>query len=180
QGWPDLIDAANAMKGELAEVGIHLVVSEVPLSARNKDVAAGNYDMVINDVAALSSTPWNYFDAVYQLPLKKLQAGPQNTERFSSTAAWALVQEAGATPLTDTAALDGIYNNLEQDFLQQLPEIPLWYSGAWFQASTSHWVNYPSSTDARDNYTPVMWPGWLGSTTTVLALAQLVPKPKSR
>ena len=83
------------------------------------------------------------------------------------------MQEAAQTPLTDTTALQGIYANLELDFLEQLPEIPLWYSGAWFQANTKLWQGYPSSTSRDDHYTPVMWRGWLGSTTTVLALANL-------
>jgi peptide/nickel transport system substrate-binding protein len=151
----------------------------LPEAQRDADLARGDYELALNDAVGLGSTPWSYYDTVYQLPLAKVQPGPQNTERFSSTADWALVQEAAATPLTDTTALDGIYANLEQDFLQQLPEIPLWYGGAWFQASTSHWDNYPSATAAHDNYTPVMWAGWLGCATTVLALAQLTPAHKS-
>ena len=60
-------------------------------------------------------------------------------------------------------------------FLQQLPEVPLWYNGAWFQAQTSVWNNYPSNTNPSDRYTPVMWNGWLGNMTTILALAQIKP-----
>jgi peptide/nickel transport system substrate-binding protein len=178
-GWTDLVDAATVMCQQLSKVGVHVVAHAVPLRGRDADVADGDYDMVINDSAGLGSTPWSYFDTVYQLPLGKVQVG-QNTERFSAPPDWSLVQEAAATPLTATTALDGIYANLELDFLQQLPEIPLWYTGAWFQANTGHWDNYPASTSKDDNYTPVMWPGWLGSTTTVLALAQLDPGPKSR
>jgi peptide/nickel transport system substrate-binding protein len=179
EGWTDLIDAAKVMCQQLGKVGIHVVARPVPIGGRNADVASGNYDMVINYGAGLSQTPWSYFDSVYQLPLAKVQAGGLNTERFSAPSDWSLVQEAAATPLTDTTALDGIYANLELDFLQDLPEIPLWYSGAWFQANTGHWDNYPTSTSHDDEYTPVMWPGWLGSTTTVYALAQLDPARKS-
>jgi peptide/nickel transport system substrate-binding protein len=179
EGWTDLVDAAAAMAAQLGKEGIHVSVRQVPLKTRDADVASGNYQMVINVGATLGSTPWSYFDTVYQLPLAKDQSGGQNTERFSAPADWSLVQEAAATPLTDTTALDGIYANLEQDFLQQLPEIPLWYSGAWFQANTGYWANYPTSTSRDDDYTPVMWAGWLGATTTVLALAQLKPAPHS-
>ncbi|HXW81435.1 MAG TPA: hypothetical protein VEJ84_18170, partial [Acidimicrobiales bacterium] len=98
-----------------------------------------------------------------------------NAERFSDPAAWALVRQAATTPPTDGALLRSIYTVLESDFLQELPEVPLWYSGAWFQASTTYWENYPSSAGKQGHYTPMMWPGWLGSTTTVYALAQLRP-----
>ena len=41
--------------------------------------------------------------------------------------------------MTDTAKLNSIYSQLEKDFLQQLPQIPLWYNGAWFQGNTQYW-----------------------------------------
>lgn len=175
QGWSDLDDAAALLGQQLGKVGIKVSVHAVPLATRNTDVANGDYDMVINFDPGVASTPWEYFNAIYQLPLGPEQRQGANTERFSAPADWALVQEAAGTPLTDTTALDGIYANLELDFLQQLPEIPLWYAGAWFEASTAHWQDYPSNMSGKDQYTPVMWAGWLGSTTTVLALAQLEP-----
>ena len=64
---------------------------------------------------------------------------------------------------------------VEADFLQELPVVPLWYSGAWFQASTAYWKNYPASTSRQDQFTPMMGYGWLGSTTTVYTLANLKP-----
>jgi peptide/nickel transport system substrate-binding protein len=110
------------------------------------------------------------------LPLQGHQQPGVNAERYSDPAAWALVEKAAATPLSDTRAAQQIYAQLETDFLQALPEIPLWYSGAWFQANTSYWQGYPSSTSPDDEYTPVMGAGWLGSMTTVYALAQLKPR----
>jgi peptide/nickel transport system substrate-binding protein len=174
-GWTDLVNAAGLICRQLAAVGIHVSTNIVPLRTRNADIADGRYDMVINDSSGLGSSPWTYFDDIYQLPLTATQGDGANTERDSAPADWALVQEAAATPLTDVTALNGIYANLELDFLQQLPEVPMWYTGAWFQANTQRWQNYPSSTDRRDQYTPVMWPGWLGSTTTIFALAELEP-----
>jgi len=174
-GRVDLFNAATLIGQQLGKVGVHIDVMAVPVAERDHDVADGNYDMAIVDSAGLGATPWSYFDSIYQLPLPAAIAGGDNTERYSSTADWGLVQEAAGTPLTDTTALQGIYANLELDFLEQLPEIPLWYSGAWFQANTKTWQNYPLSTSKDDRYTPVMWRGWLGATTTVLALADLKP-----
>jgi hypothetical protein len=51
----------------------------------------------------------------------------------------------------------------------------LWYNGAWFAGNTTHWKGYPSVTDPGDRYTPVMWSGWVGNMTTILALAELRP-----
>ena len=174
-GGTDWISAAGIICQQLAEVGIHVSAKVVPPVKRDADIVDGNYDMVIYNAAGIGPTPWTYFDNVYQLPVNAKQSSRVDTERFVDPAAWALVQRAAATPITDTAALRPIYAQLEADFLQDLPEVPLWYSGAWFQASTTYWEDYPSSTVLQDQFTPMMWPGWLGSTTTVYALAQLRP-----
>jgi peptide/nickel transport system substrate-binding protein len=100
-----------------------------------------------------------------------------NWERFSSPTDWNLVQQAASTSPTDTAKLNQVYSSLEKDFLQQQPEIPLWYNGVWFQGNTQYWSNFPSST-GRDQNMPAMWNNYIGAMTTVLALAQLTPTPQ--
>ena len=175
RGGTDWISAAGTICKQLAEGGIHASAKVVPPGTRDADIVDGNYDMVIYNAGGIGPTPWTYFDNVYQLPVNAEQSSRANTERFVDPAAWALVQRAAATPITDTAVLRPIYAELEADFLQDLPEVPLWYSGAWFQASTMYWEDYPSSTVPRDQFTPMMGPGWLGSTTTVYALAALRP-----
>jgi peptide/nickel transport system substrate-binding protein len=174
-GWTDWMDAATQLSQQLQSIGIHVSARFVPADALEDDISSGNYDMTIADSTGLCPTPWSYYDAVYHLPINPSKTQQLNAERFSDTAAWALVRQAAVTPPTDGALLRSIYTVLESDFLQELPEVPLWYSGAWFQASTAYWQDYPSSTGRQGHYTPMMWPGWLGSTTTVYALAQLRP-----
>ena len=174
-GWTDLVNAATMITQQLAKVGVHVSVVVKPLGQRDTDIADGNYDMAIDTGPTPSSTPWTYFDSVFELPLQSHQPLGANDERFSDPAAWALVEKVAATPPSDTEAAAQIYGQLESDFLQAVPEIPLWYGGAWFQANTTFWQGYPSSTSKKDQYTPVMWAGWLGSMTTVYALAQLEP-----
>jgi len=174
-GVGDVASAAALICKQLSKIGIHVATRSVVTGELGSDIARGEYDMVINTAGGLGATPWSYFDKVYQLPIGADQAAGANSERFSAPAAWALVQRAAATPPADTRVLAGLYDQLDSDFLQELPEIPVWYTGAWFEASTEHWHNYPASDNRDDQYTPVMWPGWLGSTTTVYALAALEP-----
>ncbi len=107
------------------------------MGSGDSDIADGNYDMVIASGPAPSSTPWTYFDSVYRLPLQGHQEPGFNAERYSDPAAWALVKRRRRPRLSDDQGGGQIYAQLEADFLQALPEIPLWYSGAWFQANTS-------------------------------------------
>ena len=143
---------------------------------RTADITNGNYDLALDNNAGLDSSPWSYFQRVYQLPIQKQQSSQQNWERYNSPADWNLVQQAASTPPSDSAKLNQIYSSLEKDFLQQQPEIPLWYNGIWFQGNTQYWSNFPSSTGGDQNI-PAMWAGYIGAMTTVPALAQLAPAP---
>jgi peptide/nickel transport system substrate-binding protein len=177
-GWTDWMQGVQVIQSELKQVGINVQLIYPQAPARQANLTNGSYDLALDNNAGLDSTPWSYFQRVYQLPIQAQQTAQDNWERYSSPKDWALVQEAGTTPLTDTSKLQSIYSQLETDFLQQLPEIPVWYNGAWFQGNTQYWTNYPSSTGA-DQYMPVMWGGYIGAMTTVYALANLSPAPKT-
>jgi peptide/nickel transport system substrate-binding protein len=174
-GWTDWMAAIQNISSQLNAIGIKVTPIFPQDSARNADLTDGTYDMAIDNNATPDSTPWSYFERVYNLPILKQQNAQLNWERYTDNKAWALVQEAATVPVSNTAKLDSIYSQLESRFLQDLPEIPLWYNGAWFQAQSTVWKNYPSSVNPSDQYTPVLWHGWIGNMTTVLALAQLVP-----
>jgi peptide/nickel transport system substrate-binding protein len=173
-GWTDWMAGIQVISQDAAAVGIKITPIFPQVPARNADLTNGSYDLALDNNASLDSTPWSYFQRVYNLPILPHQTAQLNWERFSSPSDWKLVQQAGSTPLTDTSKLASIYGQLETDFLQQLPEIPVWYNGAWFQGNTKYWASYPSTTTSNQN-TPVMWYGYLGAMTTVYALASLKP-----
>ena len=177
-GWTDWDQALTVIESELKAVGINVQLLEPTSNARTDNLTSGNYDLALDNNASLDSTPWSYFQRVYQLPIAAQQTAQMNWERFTSASDWSLVQEAGTTPPTDTSKLDSIYATLEKDFLQQQPEIPLWYNGIWFQGNTTYWQDFPAS-GGSDQYIPAMWRGYLGAMTTVYALANLEPNPSA-
>jgi peptide/nickel transport system substrate-binding protein len=175
-GWTDWMAGISVIAHDAAAVGIKITPIFPQYAARTSDLTDGHYDLALDNNAGADSTPWSYFERVYDLPISAQQTAQLNWERFNSPTDWKLVQEAGTTPTTDTSKLDSIYAQLEKDFLTNLPEIPVWYNGAWFQGGTQYWQDYPSSTGSDQN-TPVMWGGYLGAMTTVYALAALKPTP---
>jgi len=175
-GWTDWMAGAQIIAQDLRAIGINVQVTYPEYAARTAALTSGNYDMALDNNAAIDSTPWTYFQRVYNLPVSAEQTAQLNWERYTSPADWALVQKAGTTPISDTAALKSIYSQLEKDFLQQLPEIPVWYNGAWFQASTGHWTGYPVSGTSNEAV-PSMWRGYLGAMTGIYALAGLKVTP---
>src|ERR1700733_14757773 len=177
QGWSDWNTAQQVIQQELAAVGIKIQVIEPSSNQRTADLTNGNYDLALDNNAGLDSSPWSYFQRVYQLPIQKEQSAQENWERFSSPTDWNLVQQAAGVAPSNTTQLNQIYSTLEKDFLQQQPEIPLWYNGIWFQGNTQYWQSYPSSSGSDQNI-PAMWNGYIGAMTTVPALAQLTPTPQ--
>jgi peptide/nickel transport system substrate-binding protein len=177
QGWSDWNTAQQVIQQELAAVGIKIQVTEPSSNQRTADITNGNYDLALDNNAGLDSSPWSYFQRVYQLPIQKEQSAQENWERFSSPTDWNLVQQAASTPPSNTTQLNQVYSTLEKDFLQQQPEIPLWYNGIWFQGNTQYWQGFPSSSGSDQNI-PAMWAGYIGAMTTVPALAQLSPAPQ--
>ena len=173
-GWTDWMAAIQDISSQLNAIGIKVEPIYPQDSARNADLTNGTYDLAIDNNANIDSNPYAYFQRVYNLPILKQQNAQLNWERYSDKAAWALVQKASTIPLTDTSALDKVYAQLETDFLQDLPEIPLWYNGAWFQGNNTYWTGFPSSANPNDENTPVLWNNYLNM-TTIFALAALKP-----
>ena len=173
-GWTDWMAAIQIISQQLNKVGINVSPIYPSSNDRTADEASGNYDMMIDNNAGPDATPYSYFDRVYQLPIEKSQSAQLNVERYSDPRRGPSSRRL--RPLRPAhAALDNIYSQIETRFLQQLPEVPLWYNGAWFQAQTTLWNNYPSNTNPSDRYTPVMWNGWLGNMTTILASPNIKP-----
>lgn len=173
-GWTDWMESIRVVSEGAAEVGIQ-VTPEFPdfaalLEARN----SGNFDLVINNEKQISSTPWEYFDYMFRLPIEEQQV-TSNFARYENEDAWDLVQQFDQTPSDDPEALQEIASQLEEIFLTDLPVIPLWYNGAWSQANTSVWSNWPAA-DGENNTLPVTWNGFWNM-TGVLMLAELEPTP---
>ncbi len=173
-GWTDWMAGAQIIAQDLRAIGINVQATFPEYTARTTNLTSGNYDMALDNNAALDSTPWTYFQRVYNLPIQAQQTAQLNWPRFTSQADWNLVQKAGSTPLTNMTALKSYYSQLEKDFLQQMPMVPVWYNGAWFQGSTGHWTGYPQS-GTSNQAVPSLWRGYIGAMTGIYALANLQP-----
>jgi len=172
-GWTDWMGGIEIVVNDLKAVGINAKAYFPSYAARTSDLEDGTFDFALDNNATIAADPYAYFYREFRLPISKVQSAQDNMERANNPTAWALVQKLNSTPPTDTSARLALFGQLETIELQTLPEIPLWYNGAWAQYNTSVWTNWPSSTNPSNQYTPVTWGGWLGNMTTILAVAQL-------
>ena len=168
-GWTDWMEAARVIAEDLQAAGID-VTADFPDSGAVDDArSSGDFDLLINNWAGLSNTPWTYYNYLFHQPVRDLQL-VGNFGRAADTGAWDLVQQLSRTP-SDSAEYARIMGQLQEISLTQMPMVPLWYNGLWAQYNTSTWENWPTEGGDSEAY-PSTWGGFwqMGGLRTLAAL----------
>ncbi len=154
-GWTDWMESINVISAGAQAVGINLQPEFPDFGGYQDSFYGGDYDMAINNFGSgLSNTAWSYYSWLYRDPILE-QMTNGNFGRYDNQAAFDLVDELDRTPKDDEAAMQAVMSQLQEITLTDLPVLPLWYNGAWFQANTNTWTNYPS--DEGSQIYPITW-----------------------
>jgi peptide/nickel transport system substrate-binding protein len=170
-GWTDWMEAARVISEDLSAVGITTTPGFPDAGAVDDARTNGDFDLLLNNWAGLSNTPWTYYNYLFYHPISEQMWGG-NFGRIENEPAWELVQDLARTP-SDDPAFQETMSELQEMSLTEMPMVPLWYNGAWAQYNETVWSNWP--TDASPNPTyPITWGGdWaIGG---LLTLANLEP-----
>jgi peptide/nickel transport system substrate-binding protein len=154
-GWTDWMEASRVISAGAQAAGINVVAEFPDAGALDDARTAGTFDLLLNNWAGLSNTPWNYYNYVFQLPVQKQQFSA-NFARYENKPAWELVQRLARTANTDPAFATTMAE-LEKIHLTELPMIPLWYNGMWAQYNTTVWSNWPSAAQGAPKAFPSTW-----------------------
>jgi peptide/nickel transport system substrate-binding protein len=171
-GWTDWMEAIRVISSGAQAAGINVVTEFPDAGALDDARTAGKYDLLINNWAGLSNTPWTYYNYVFQMPVQTQQFGA-NFERYQNKQAWDLVQKLARTK-TDDPAYKATIGELQKIQLKDMPVIPLWYNGLWSQANTTVWTNWPSSEPGTPKSFPTTWNN-LWEMGGILTLTQIKP-----
>lgn len=160
QGWSDWMTAIDMISADLRKIGINVKASYPAnfFTLRN----AGTFDLLIDNSAQMSDTPWTYYNYMYNQPILAQQTFA-NFGRYKNTAAWNLTKSLNKVGVHKTAAMNKVISKIQKISMTQLSQIPLWYNGVWAQMTDQVWTNWPSSTSSR-KYIPCMWRGYLQMT----------------
>jgi peptide/nickel transport system substrate-binding protein len=176
-GWTDWMESINVIARSAQAVGINLEPEFPDFGGYQDQLYGGDFDMAINNFGSgLSNTPWTYYDWVFRSPIAD-QMTNGNFGRYDNQAAFDLVDQLDKTPPDDQEAMQEVMSALQEIQLQDLPVIPLWYNGAWYQANTGTWSNFPSAVDDAPHYFPITWNNYV-QFGGILALTELEPTPQ--
>ncbi|THV28607.1 ABC transporter substrate-binding protein [Glycomyces paridis] len=153
-GWTDWEAAARSIASDLRDVGID--VTEEFIDAADVDAArgSGDFDLLINNGSGITNSPWSHYRYLYELPVGETQT-VSNFSRWESEDAWELTQQL-ATVATEDESYPKLIAELQRLSLRELPAIPIWYNGAWSQASNAVWTGWPSEESEAPVY-PNFW-----------------------
>ncbi|MCD0442399.1 ABC transporter substrate-binding protein [Glycomyces sp. A-F 0318] len=141
-GWTDWEDAARSIARGLQDVGINVVEEYIEAAEVDAARGSGEFDLLINNYSGITNSPWSHYRYLFELPVRETQANG-NFSRWESEDAWELTQEL-ATVATDDPRYPELIAELERISLRDLPAIPIWYNGAWSQASNAVWTDWPA------------------------------------
>ncbi len=170
-GWTDWMAAISVISDSAMEAGINLVDATPDYGAWNTALMDGTFDSTLNNWAAMSNTPWTYYNLVYRHPIiDMMQSG--NFGRYENQEVWDLVDDLAAVKTDDVEGMQDICKQIQTIEMQEMPAIPLWYNGLWSQFNNSVWGNWPSSADDTPNSLPTSWSGYwqLGGLDTLAGL----------
>ncbi|MDA0632350.1 ABC transporter substrate-binding protein [Nonomuraea sp. MCN248] len=158
-GWTDWMEAARVISASAKAAGIEVTPEFPDFNALVAKRGKGDFDLLINNERQLSSSPWTYYDYIFQLPIRKVQ-NTVNYGRYENKEAWGLVQQLNRVKTDDIEGMKEITSKLQKIHMDEMPIIPLWYNGLWAQSSNTTWKNWPSAADGAPKHAPAMWRNW--------------------
>jgi peptide/nickel transport system substrate-binding protein len=175
-GWTDWMESINVISRSAQAAGINLEVDFPDFGGYQDQLYGGTFDMAINNFGSgASNTVWTYYNWLFLTPIQE-QMTNGNFGRYDNQAVFDLVEQLDKTPPSDDAAMQTVMSAIQEIQLQEMPVIPLWYNGMWFQGNTSVWTNFPSSEEGAPKHWPCVWGGYwqLGGLLTLTEL-ELTP-----
>lgn len=163
-GWTDWIQAAQIMREGFQKLGITIDVRTPSPDTVTADQALGNFDVLFT-VYGGDCDVYNDLSA----PLSSLATAPIGKKAVSNYARWkdpktdALLDDLSRA--TGTGNRNTALYGLQRIMLGQVPNIPLWYGGQWFEDRTTKVTGWPSA--ARP---------YAGPADSLLIITHLQPK----
>ncbi len=152
-GWTDWTAAADSVKADFAELGIAVKVETPDFPTVEQDRLTGNFDLAFGVRGGLCSMAQSFAE-----PLASANTAPVGEKATTNEVRWQDDRtDELLAQLADTEEPEEqkpLVHELQQIMMDQVPFVPLWYGGKWFEYNTRYATGWPSAEDpyaAPDN-----------------------------
>jgi len=144
-GWTDWIAGGEEIVRQLREIGIEAILTQAAWPSPYKDMMFnGNYEMLFG-ISQTGTNPHFQFDtwthSRHWAPVGET-AGNEWGMRYKNP----IIDEAldAYTKTPDPDEQDKYISIVIEQFLKDMPSVPLFFNPVWFQYNTSRFVGWPS------------------------------------
>lgn len=146
-GWTDWMLSIQMISKSLAAVGVKVTPSYPDFGLYWEELSGGSFDMAINNFnSLLSPTPWTFWNCVAYDQLDRESTTFGNYGKYKNDELFSLIDKFNETPVGSDEG-KSIAAQIQKIYLEEMPNIPVWYNGFWSAASTKHWVGWPSEKE---------------------------------
>ncbi|BBE31661.1 ABC transporter substrate-binding protein [Tepiditoga spiralis] len=157
-GWTDWMEAIKIISKNLQDIGIKADAKFPDEGVYWDDLTKGDFDMAINNYGnEASSTPWTYWNSVMNYRINQDVVEDGNFGRYNNPKLFKMIKDFNTKKLGSTESYE-IASLIEEEMLKNMPVIPLWFNGLWYQASSDYWTNWP--TEKNPVGYPCSWSGY--------------------
>lgn len=155
-GWTDWMLAIQMISKSLKAVGIKATPNYPDFGLYFEGLTTGGFDMAINNFNSfLSPTPWTYWNCVLYDELDREAITFGNFGKYKNDKLFNLIDQFNETKI---GSPDGkaIASKIQKIYLEEMPNIPVWYNGFWSAASTRNWEGWPTEKE-NEAYIATGW-----------------------
>jgi peptide/nickel transport system substrate-binding protein len=143
-GYTDYLSDLEIIQAELKPAGINLIIDQPSYSAFTNDQDTGHFELLMDNFG-YTPDPWAYYysilDSAIAPPIGQVDT-VGNFGRYHNTQVDSLLSQIAGT--TNTAVQDPDFDQIEQIFASQLPDIPLFNQQDEIEFNGNAVSNYPT------------------------------------
>ncbi len=154
-GWTDWNAAIEIVTENAAEIGIELRSHFPDTPVWEDDLQTGSFDIIMDNPGAGPgpSQPWERsYASMYSPGVPDIgEVAYRNQGRFENERADEIIAEIPQIDPEDTSTLRELYTELNNIYLQELPNIPVMYRPGWFHTfNETYWEGFTREGDDTD------------------------------
>ncbi|MFH2115847.1 MAG: ABC transporter substrate-binding protein [Spirochaetota bacterium] len=152
-GWTDWISAGETLAGQLKEIGVEAIISQAAWpNPYQTSLELGNYEMAFNFITTGSNPNYMFNRWVHSSKFAPLgeKAPVFSNMRYKNEVIDKNLDAYRSEP--DGAKQLKYMEAVVEQFMKDVPSVPLFFNPTWFEYTTRNFVGWPSEED------PYAWP----------------------